>query len=141
MERVGEGTSLILGCVRCGAMWLEGDAMRIVRWAGLHETLDEAVVRYDALHVAPAGEEAKTRRATYRERPNLERTCPVCRGRLHVESMGAVQVDVCSKDGAFFDQNELRALHQAIVAEKDAANTKESPFVEIARFILRLPWS
>lgn len=92
------GAATVLGCGRCGGVWLDNVACAVVvRGAGeAYVSLGERASRQSSVSIADDGTAA----------------CPIC-GEILARTQAApsaIVVDACAAHGTWFDANELRIV-------------------------------
>ena len=100
---------LLAGCPRCGGMWVDHEALRLLASDALSLESDAFIRAVDAKGAEVA--KAAAEQSAYRTASRPDGGCPVCGEALQETPLqGGVNVDVCDAHGTFFDRKEIRTL-------------------------------
>jgi Zn-finger nucleic acid-binding protein len=94
------------GCTRCGGMWLNNVAGKMLMDGAL------SVAARDFARQVSARTPAATDAGAYRSAARGARSCPVCEGPLTPTTLPArtIEIDVCAAHGAYLDGSEIGAI-------------------------------
>jgi Zn-finger nucleic acid-binding protein len=99
----------MLGCGRCGGQWLDGKGSLRVLSGSLSDQA-KAMARSASQKTSPKQPAHGDYRAP--QPGHRARTCPICSQTLTPRTIteAALEIDVCERDGTWFDAHELERL-------------------------------
>lgn len=122
---LGEDGLAVAECRRCGGLWIGGEVFRL-----LEERVRRDESFWQGADLPAVGEAGQGVGAFYRP-------CPVCSARMHRRNYGrrsGVVLDVCARDGLWFDHGELARvlawIRSGALARSEQLDREESVQLE-----------
>ena len=113
-------SAVLLGCPRCGGLWIDNAVSAALVQDSLSDTVTDFVRAVDE-HV----QHANSAEGVYRRSAEGCMACVECQDPLKPVSVEGVEIDICEAHGAFFDHMELRS-YQFEKASRQAGVTARS---------------